>query len=426
MPSPSSNVTGLRGLGHGLGCAIMNYPVLLSAIGISLAMSATAEDWPRYLGPDGKGKVAGSLGASFKPKELWKAEIGKGCSGFAVADGRAVVMGNTGSKDVVWCFDTQSGRVAWKYEYDEELNPKFYDGGPSVTPTIDSGRVYTLSRTGNLFCFSLKDGSVKWHKHYQSDFGGKAPSWGYAAAPVVRGDELYCLPCAKDAAVYVLNKRTGEVSWKFGEGRTKAGYAAPVFFKHQGKHAMAAFHGRQLVTYNLDDSGKPLFDFTWRTSYDVNASNPQYHEGKLFLASGYGMGYVVIDVDGAEPKVLHKEEDTRMIFQNSVLIGGDVVGVFGDKNIDAELIRMDMASGAIRWREKMPGTRGSSLMVGDHLIVLAETGDLIAGKPEAGGWKELGRKKILTGGKCWAPVAYADGMVLGRTNTGQAVCVKVK
>ncbi|MBK1826804.1 PQQ-binding-like beta-propeller repeat protein [Haloferula rosea] len=404
----------------------MKISALICLLGAGVVASAHAGDWPRYLGPGGEAKVEGSLGKSFAPKEVWKADIGKGCSGFAIAEGKAVVMGNTGDKDVVWCFDARSGKLEWKYEYAEELNPKFYDGGPSVTPTIDAGRVYTLSRTGNLFCLSLKDGSVKWHKHYQTDFGGKAPSWGFAAAPIVRGDELYCLPCAKDAAVYVLNKATGEVSWKFGKGKTKAGYAAPVFFKYQGKHAVAVFHGRELVTYDLDNNGEPLFNFTWRTSYDVNASNPQFHDGKMFLASGYGMGYVVIDVSGDSPEVLHKEEDTRMIFQNSVRIGDDIVGVFGDKNIDAELIRMELGSGKIHWREKMPGTRGSSLMVGDQMVILAETGDLIAGTPSLKGWQELGRARILQDGKCWAPVAYADGLVFARTNKGEAVCVKVK
>ena len=226
--------------------------------------------------------------------------------------------------------------------------------------------------------------------------------------------------------MYVLDKNTGEVSWRFGKGKTKAGYATPVFFKHKGKHAIAVFHGRELVTYNLDDSGSEMFSFTWRTSYDVNASNPVYHDGMLFLASGYGMGYVVLDVSGDTPRILHKEEDTRMIFQNSILIGEDVLGVFGDKQIEAELIRMDMKKGDILWREKMPGTRGSSLMVGGTILILAETGDLIAGKPDAEKWSELGRVKILDGGKCWAPLAYSNGMVLGRTNQGQAVCVRVK
>ena len=387
--------------------------------------TALAQDWPRYLGPDGNARVEGEIPTDWKsnkPKELWKKDIGIGCTSFAVVDGKAVVMGNTNGKDTVWCLDAKSGDVVWKYEYEEELHPKYYDGGPSATPAIDGDKVYTLSKTGNLFCLSMTDGQPAWHKHYQTDFGGKAPTWGYAAAPVVRGSLLYCLPCSKEA-VYVLDKMTGEVKSKFGN-KTKPGYATPVFFDYKGKNAMAAFHGRELVTYDLK-SGKELFEFTWRTSYDVNASNPQYHDGKMFLASGYGMGYAVLDVSKGKPEVLHKEEDTRMIFQNSILIDGDILGVFGDKNIDAELIRMEMASGDIRWREKIPGTRGSSLMVGDTLIILSEKGDIIAGKPSKDGWKELGRVKPLSG-KCWGPVAYSDGMIFARSNKGQAVCLKVK
>ena len=398
--------------------AVLSLPVL------SLLLSpAGASDWPRYLGPDGEATVTGDLGATVKPATVWQADVGKGCAGFVVAGDRAIVAGNKDDSDIIWCFDKASGKVLWKYDYPEELNPKLYEGGPNVTPTVDGDRVYTLSRTGNLFCLSLEDGSVKWHRHYQADFGGKAPSWGYSAAPVVRGDWLYCLPCGKDAAVYALDKMTGEVMSKFG-GREKPGYATPIFFEYKGKNALGAFHGREFVAYDLD-TGKELFDFLWRTSYDVNASNPQFHDDKLFLASGYGMGYVVLDLSSGRPQVMHKDEDTRMIFQNSILADGDIIGVFGDKNIDAELIRMDMATGKVRWRERMPGTRGSSLMVGDSVVVLAETGDLVVGKADKSGWKESGRAKIL-GGKCWAPVAYADGLVFAKTNDGKAAVVRVK
>jgi hypothetical protein len=180
-----------------------------------------------------------------------------------------------------------------------------------------------------------------------------------------------------------------------------------------------------LVTYDLEAKGKPVFDFGWRTSYDINASNPQYHDGMMFLASGYGMGYVVIDVSGREPKVLHKDEDTRMIFQNSILQDGDILGVFGDKNIDAELIRMDMKTGKAHWRAKMPGTRGSSLMVGDQMVILAETGDIICGQPTKSGWNEHGRVKALSS-VSWAPVAFAHGRIFARSNKGEAVCLEVK
>jgi len=145
----------------------------------------------------------------------------------------------------------------------------------------------------------------------------------------------------------------------------------------------------------------------------------------MFLASGYGMGYVVIDVAGAKPKILHKDEDLRMIFQNSILLDGDILGVFGDKNIDAELIRMDMRSGKVRWRESMPGTRGSSLMVGDELVILSETGEIICGTPGKTGWTEHGRVKALPS-VSWAPVAFANGRIFARSNKGEAVCLDVR
>ena len=335
-----------------------------------------------------------------------------------------MVMGNTDNTDIVWCLDAATGKEIWTHKYPEKLDPKLYEGGPNATPTIDGDVVYTLSRTGNLYCLSMADGKPKWNVHYKKDFKGKVPDWGYSAPPVVKGNVLYCLPCADDGGLYALEKSTGKVSWKSGDD-TKPGYAAPIFFTHKGRELVAAFHGRELVAYSLDGKGKPVFEFGWRTSYDVNASNPQYHDGMMFLASGYGMGYVVIDVSGSEPKVLHKDEDIRMIFQNSILKDGDILGVFGDKNIDAELISMDMKTGKPHWRVKMPGTRGSSLMVGDQMIILSETGDIICGEPAKAGWKEHGRVKALSS-VSWAHVAFAHGRIFARSNNGEAVCLEVK
>lgn len=388
---------------------------------------AFAQDWPRYLGPDGSGKVEGKIRTNWKeekPKKLWSKDLGKGCTSFAIAGDKVVVMGNKNNTDIVWCLDAATGKELWTHRYPEKLDPKLYDGGPNATPTIDGDSVYTLSRTGNLYCFSMADGKPKWHKHFQTDFKGTAPSWGYSASPVVKGDLLYCLPCAKDGGLYALEKSTGKVSWKSGDN-TKPGYATPVFFNHKGRDVVAAFHGRELVTYDIDSKGKQVFDFGWRTSYDVNASNPQYYDGKIFLASGYGMGYVVVDISYGKPKVLNKDEDIRMIFQNSIFQDGDILGVFGDKNIAAELIRMDMKTGKAHWRAKMPGTRGSSLMIGELMVILSETGEIICGEPARSGWIEHGRIKTLSS-TSWAPVAFAHGRIFARSNKGEAVCLEVK
>jgi hypothetical protein len=64
-------------------------------------------------------------------------------------------------------------------------------------------------------------------------------------------------------------------------------------------------------------------------------------------------------------------------------------------------------------------------MVGNTMVIFAETGDIICGEPAATGWKELGRVKPLKG-VCWAPVAFGHGKIFARNNNGEAVCLDVK
>ena len=114
-----------------------------------------------------------------------------------------------------------------------------------------------------------------------------------------------------------------------------------------------------------------------------------------------------------------------MIFQNSFRTGNTITGVFGDKRIDAELMRMDIATGKIHWRQKMPGTRASAALVGGTLVFLSEPGELIAGKASDSGFEETGRIEVLSG-KCWSPFAVSDGRLIARNNNGDAICLDVR
>jgi len=385
-----------------------------------------AADWPQYLGPRGDAisseKINGDWSKS-PPRTLWKTQVGKGCGSWAIVEGKALVTGNDGRNDIVRCLNAQTGKSIWRHQYPEKLVPNLYEGGPNTTPAVDGSRVYTLSKSGVLFCLNLADGRPIWRKHLKTDFGGKAGGWGFTASPVVDGDLVYVLPCSKDGAFYALDKKSGAVAWHTTNVQ-RSGYAAPVLTTIDGTKAALVFYGRTVVAHDLTAKGKILFQHRWKTSYDVNASNPQYHDGKVFFASGYGMGYAVLDVTGTSPRILHRDQDIRMIFQNSVRTGNSITGVFGDKRIDAELIRMDLASGKIHWREKMPGTRASSALVGDTFVLLSETGDLVAGKLSDRSFTETGRLKILPR-KCWSPFAVADGKLIARNNNGDAICLDV-
>jgi outer membrane protein assembly factor BamB len=138
--------------------------VCVGGVALAALDVAQAADWPCWRGPERNGRsaekgLAWDSGTNGLPV-LWRAEVGKGFSGFAVADGRAVTMGNTDGTDTVWCFDAASGAVLWKHRYPCELQPLSYEGGPGSTPAIAAGRVYTFSKSGDLFCLDAATGRV--------------------------------------------------------------------------------------------------------------------------------------------------------------------------------------------------------------------------------------------------------------------------
>lgn len=391
---------------------------------ILLTGSSLAATWSSYLGPNGNGTAEGMIPAEIQtkgPKTLWTAKIGKGCSSFTIADGKAYTVGNINDEDILWCFDAATGKVLWKTTYDEKLAPKYYDGGPGATPIIDGGLVYNLSKSGRLSCHEAATGVQKWMVHFQDDLGGNMPTWGYSSSPVIYGDSLICLPCSKKGAMVLLDKKTGKLRWQ-SSNSARPGYSAPVLYQHKGKDAAVVFHGRTLVGYDLTDKGKVLYEFEWRTPYDVNASNPQVLGDLVHLSSGYNMGYAVIDISKETPEIVHRNRDLPMIFQNSFVQGGDLIGCFGDKRYNTELYRMDFKTGKILWKHPLPGTRGSTALIGDTTVVLTETGLVVFGKAGEKEFTESGRHQVLQK-LCWAPLAIGEGKLFARTNQGEAICL---
>lgn len=387
---------------------------------------ALSEDWPHFLGPRHDASVEEPIRLDWEkrpPEVLWKAELGIGCVAFSIAGNRALSLGNANDQDTLWCLDAESGKVLWKHAYAEPLADKQYTGGPSAQPTIDGDRVYSLSKEGKLFCLELATGKLLWSKNYVTDFGGRKSDWGWSASPRVLGDMLLIDPGAEDGAIAALDKMTGAVLWKAGD--EKPGYAAPAIFRHNGRQMAAFFHAKGLVVYDLDAKGAIVFSYRWRTNWGVNASNPQYHDNRLFLASGYGQGYAILDVSAAEPQLLHRDRDMELMFQNSVFDGNHIMAVFEDKGEPARLARLDIASGKVHWRHDLPGERGSLLRAGTHLIILAETGDLVFGKADDAGFKEVARQKVLAE-LCWAPPSLSNGRLYLRNNAGAAVCLDVR
>lgn len=397
-----------------------------SILALPLAvLSLQASDWPRFLGPNGNGQVPAGLSLntdwqSAPPATLWTADLGSGCSSFAIAEGKAITLGNANNVDTIRCFDAATGEVIWSHSYDEPKEAKYYPGGTTATPTIDGDRVYVVSKQGKLFCFEFETGEILWEHDYKSDFDGRRQGWGWACSPLVYGDLLIIDPGAKDGSIVALNKRTQEVVWKIGSN--EPGYAMPVVYQADGRDHLAVFHRKALAAYSLEPPEGPLFTYSWRTNYGVNASNPHYRDGKMFIGSGYGSGYGVIDVSDNQPELLHRDRGLELKFQTSLLVDDRIIAHFGDEKKGNDLVAMDFESGNLHWRHEMPGKFGNAIAIGETIIVFTDSGHVVAGKDRGDRFEEQANRKFLDG-LCWAPPSYADGKLYLRSLQGDAICL---
>lgn len=56
----------------------------------------------------------------------------------------------------VFCFEADTGKILWRHSYFCDPQPLSYEGGPGSTPAVDSQRVYSFSKDGDLFCLEAR------------------------------------------------------------------------------------------------------------------------------------------------------------------------------------------------------------------------------------------------------------------------------
>ncbi len=86
------------------------------------------------------------------------------------------------------------------------------------------------------------------------------------------------------------------------------------------------------------------------------------------------------------------------------------------------MVCLDASSGEQKWKEGRYG-HGQEILVGDVLLVTAESGEVILLDPTPQGSRELGRFSALKG-KTWNPPALAGQYLLVR-NDKEAACYRL-
>jgi outer membrane protein assembly factor BamB len=156
----------------------------------------------------------------------------EGFSGPAVKGEVVYVHDHVGEEDVIRALAVATGKEIWRFTYPEEGRENH--GFTRATPTIDSGHVYTVSRTGVVHCLEAAKGQLVWRADVMKDHGGEPPEWGAANSAFVDGDQLIAIAAGEGSHLVALNKKTGEKIWA-GGGTDIAGYGTPALATLDGR-----------------------------------------------------------------------------------------------------------------------------------------------------------------------------------------------
>ncbi len=415
-------------------------------------------DWPQWLGPqrDGVWRDTG-LVEKFPEKGLptkWRAPVGMGYSGPAVANGRVYLTdyirekGETANdpgtrrtldgEERVLCFDSQSGTELWKYSYPCKYNIS-YPSGPRTTPTISDGKVYTLGAEGDLVCLDAEHGTKIWTKDLKAEYHAETPIWGFCGGPFVDGAKLFCLVGGEGSVVVAFDKNTGKELWK-ALSATETGYCPPSMVEAGGVQQLIVWHAEAINGLN-PESGEVYWSIPLKPDYGMSIMIPRRHGDYLF-ASGIGNVGALLKLDATKPAAevvwrgkpdtaVYAANTTPMIDESGILYGADCRG--------GQLRAVELETGKRLWETFAATTgdrrasHGTAYIIrnGDRYVLFNEKGDLILARLSAKNYDEISRFHLIDPtGECfgrevvWSYPAFANQCVFAR-NDKELICVSL-
>jgi outer membrane protein assembly factor BamB len=408
----------------------MNHTLPALILMMLMSGQAMAGDWPQFHGLTRNNTTTETGWSKDWPKDgppvAWRVQVGVGMASFAVMDGHVFTAGNDGeNQDTVWCLDLADGKVVWRHDYPcksaAHVMP-IVPGGPSATPCVGDGRVFSVSREGDVFCLEAATGKVLWQKSLLKDFHGQRPVYGYAGSPLLWQGRLFLDVGGDEGSTLCLNASNGDTVW--AKGRGEAGYATPVMTTLGGKERLVMFKGRELAVLDPQD-GSVIASHATTTTDFCNCATPMIGaDGTIFISHTGNDGSTGLRLDGTALAAAWNVRDLGLLYNSGVPWGANALMVFNDSKRGVNDLRcLDLATGRALW-ESAEVNKGTAILSDGHLIVLSTTGELQLCQPSDGGITVLSRAQVLEG-KCWVLPVLSGKHLLCRNNAGEVVCLKV-
>ncbi|MEW6305596.1 MAG: PQQ-binding-like beta-propeller repeat protein [Verrucomicrobiota bacterium] len=222
---------------------------------LAAAAGASAQDWPQFRGPGGKGIAQDPAPTEWSSSKnlKWTVDLpGPGTSSPIVVGGKVFVTCYSGYgldvaspgniqdlKRHLVCVDASSGKILWNSaiaaaQPEERYTRNLGEHGYAThTPVSDGERVYVFFGKSGVLAFDFA-GKQLW----QADVGRESGrmGWGSASSLVLHKNSVIVTATEESQSIRALDKKTGKELWK-AEARIENVYNTPALVTLPGGEA---------------------------------------------------------------------------------------------------------------------------------------------------------------------------------------------
>ncbi|MGO8751494.1 MAG: PQQ-binding-like beta-propeller repeat protein [Thermoguttaceae bacterium] len=370
--------------------SVLSLIVLVAVTSLPSNTYSASGDWPQWRGPNGDGHSADTGLLKQWPKDgprlVWKATgLGLGYATVSVVGDRVFTMGDQGENNYLIALGRSDGQTLWTTKVGKAGAPGWGGfAGPRCSPTVDGDLVFAVGQYGEVCCANSATGKEIWRKDYAKDFGGQLPEWGYSGMPLVDGDRVILAPGGKRGDLVALKKDTGELIWQSKDFKDSIHYASPIVAEIDGVRQYIQLTDASVAGVAAAD-GRLLWRAP-RKGQTAVVPTPIYHDGCVYVTSGYGAGCNLFKISSDAGKFSAEQVYANKLMTNhhggAVLVGEYVYGYSDNKGWTCQ----DFKTGKAVWQSKHLG-KGSLVYADGMLYLRAEAGTgavaLIEATPKA-------------------------------------------
>jgi outer membrane protein assembly factor BamB len=405
------------------------------------ALSAAAENWPRFRGLTGQGlAVEQNLPTKWSATEnvAWKTEIpGEGWSSPIVWGERVFVTCATerGAQCRVLCLDRKTGAVLWnRHVFDQmPLRKEGKNSYATPTPCTDGQRVYGVFGDGSVVALNF-DGTVAWTNREVQFYSRH----GLGASPILHGGLLimpydgsnrvnapgqwpnnppeerlgWQIPWDR-SFLAALDVKTGRRVWTARRGLSRIAHVTPIVWTDGAGHPQLVSQGGDVVQGHDLKTGELIW--TSEQQGEGLVPSPVIGGEVVLAASGWGgrESFKAFRLGGKgdlrETNLLWEQRKGLPKIPSPLHFNGHFFAV--TEGGIATCYKAE--NGEIVWQERVGGNHSASPVLADgKIFFLSEEGEttIIEAGPE---FKVLARNSV--GEKCQASMAVSNGQLFIRS-----------